>query len=357
MQNNLQDLFKLEVQGVEHDLRKYRFSIYGKFGAGKSTFATQLFNKIYNNRAVVFEFEDRFKGIPNLRGVRIHSWSELNSYIMQLRRGIKANGGKKPFDCIIIDPVGKASAMCEQYICETNDVDAISDLQWGKGYNLVKEEFELMESKIKNLGIDVQYVGHNKLETITPSDGKEYHQYTIDVQNKIKGKVCGEADFILFLSVERKKDADGVEKPVRRLFISNFVNFELKSPIQGFPDYIEYETPEEGVDKFLKAWDKAVKTTESNGGYDSTPIDVKFNEPEKPKVEEPKDEPDLKTLQTKAEQKRDKLVELKDGDKRSVAKTLKLVLGTAKISECTDEDKLLNFINMSFTDEPNVKDA
>lgn len=347
MKDQLQDLFNLSVQSVEHDLRKYRFSIYGRFGAGKSTFATQLFNKIYNNRAVVFEFEDRFKGIPNLKGVRINSWNELNSYILQLRRGIKANGGKRPFDCIIIDPVGKASAMCEEYICEANDVESIADLKWGKGYNLVKTEFELKEKEIRDLGIDVQYVGHNKLETITPSTGKEYHQYTLNIQNKLKDKVCGEADFILFLSVERKKNANGVEKPVRRLFISNFVNFELKAPINGFPDYIEYETPEEGVDKFLKAWDKAVEITESGGGYDSTPIDINFNEAQKETKPKKEEKDDLQELQLKAEAKRDELVKLKDGDKRSVAKILKDNLGTTKVSECTDKDALKKFIELT----------
>lgn len=331
MAKDLVDLFNLTEQKIDDDLNHYRITICGNFGTGKSTLATELFNR-NGNRAIVFGFEDRFKGIPNINVVRIHSWEEALGYKRQLSQGIK-KGAELPFNTIIIDPVGIAGDMCTRYICETNGVEQLGDLAYGVGYNLLEQEFNSYIDGLRNMGFIVQFVAHGKLQHIVPPRDEEgYDIWTPDVPKKLIYKTEGEADFICYLDVLRQVDErTGRNEPVRRLYLQNYADYRLKVPVTGLPDYIDYKTPQEGAEKFIKAFKKAVKgeNVESKATTKETAKNANTS--------------DLEALRAKAIEIRDKMLNSGKG-KREVATVLKETLGTAKISECEDEGKLKAFI-------------
>lgn len=338
------DLFNLTKQKVDPDISHYKFTITGNYGTGKSTFATELFNRF--GRAVTFGFEDRFKGIDGITVARMKKWDEALKSLQQLRAGVKKNG--LPFDTIIIDPVGIAGEMCQKYICKRESVDEIGDIPYGGGYSMLQTEFNQFEDSLKEIGFNVQHVAHGKTEVVKPPRASEYNIFTPDVPKKLIYKTQGEADFIVYLEVIRDIDEETGKAIVkRRLYLQNYADYQLKVPIPGLPDYIEYEEASEGVDKLLEAWEQAVGQTED--GDDNT---VKENVPEEAETKSETtvgitDTYDSEALMKMAVEARDKNLVKNGGEYTPKAMKEKMVkmLGTFKIAECEDLKALKEFID------------
>lgn len=337
------DLFNLTKQEIDSDISHYQFTITGAYGAGKSTFANALFNKV--GSAVTFGFEDRFKGIKDIRVIPITTWTEALEYKKMLKKGFKENGGVNPFDfnTIVFDPVGRAAKLCEEYVCDENGWETLADGSYGKGYAVFEDEFNSYVMDLKRMGFIIANIAHGRTDTITPPRASEgYQVFVPDVPKKLKYAVQGEADFVLYLDVLRQVDeTTGINRPVRRLYLQNYADYELKVPLEGLPDYIEYETVEEGVNKFIEAFNEAVNIT---GGGKKTEQPKKDNIKERPQKQEPPKD-DIYELKNEAIEVRDKL--LKNIDKEIVVDLLVKFLGTPNISECNDKDGLTSFIEQN----------
>lgn len=339
MAKEIYDLWGLEEETIDGDINHYSFTISGDGGVGKSTFAHNLFKRL--GGSCTFGFEDRFKGI----GARVvpidkHGWGAIDKYITQLERGLKA-GKELPFSHVIIDPVGQAGDICERYVIEENGWEDMSTLAYGKGYEVFEEEFRDKIERLRSLGLKVDFVAHGKNETITPPRKEGYVVKMPDIQKRLKYLVKDSVDFLLYLTVERSTDALGNPVAVRRLYMQNYPEFSLKVPLDGFPDYIEWEGDvDEGIDKFIEAFDKAVEFTRKKKGLDGPAKEHKMQEPLMESDSD--DEEDIDSLKEKAIEKRDKMLE--DMTKQEVANLMKSILGTVKIAEVTNEDKLKAFL-------------
>ena len=333
MARDIVDLYSLTVQDIDDDINNYSFTITGDGGVGKSTFANALFNRL--GSSVTFAFEDRFRGIPNLKKVDVYKsgWDVMDSYISMIRKGLREDK-PLPFKHIIFDPIGRAGKMCEDYVCEENGWDSIGQPGYGAGYLAFEKEFSDKVEQLRSMGIKVDFVAHGKSETITPPRQEGYNVQMPDIQNKLKYLVKDEVDFLLYLAKVRVVDESGNPKAVRRLYLQGYPEYSLKVPLDGFPEYIEWSGDvEEGVDKFLAAFDKAVEITRAKQSGETG---------ENPVVHED-DESDLVDLRVKIEIIRDDLIN-SGIEKIEVAKLLRDALGTAKVTEMTDVAKMKAFI-------------
>jgi hypothetical protein len=164
-----------------------------------------------------------------------------------------------------------------------------------------------------------------------------------DIQKRLKYLVKDSVDFLLYLTVERSTDAFGAPVAVRRLYMQNYPEFSLKVPLDGFPDYIEWEGDvNEGIDKFMAAFDKAVEITRAKKGL-GAPAKKTESAPSMVQEEElPWSDDNIDDLKEKAVAKRDAMLETLT--KQEVANVLKSILGTVKIAEVNDVDKLKAFL-------------
>lgn len=335
MAREVVDLFGLTVQDIDGDINNYSFTITGDGGVGKSTFANALFNRL--GSSVTFAFEDRFRGIPNLKKVNIYEqgWDVIDAYINMLKRGMR-DGKPLPFKHIIFDPIGRAGTMCEKFVCEDNGWDSIGQPAYGAGYVAFEKEFSDKVEKLRSMGIKVDFVAHGKSETITPPRQEGYNVQMPDIQNKLKYLVKDEVDFLLYLSKVRVVDESGNPKAVRRLYMQGFPEYSLKVPLDGFPEYIEWDGDvEEGVDKFLEAFNKAVEITRAK----------QLGETAEPNmVDESTPKVDIAALKAEVAAIRDNLI-ASGIDKIEIAKMLKGVFGTAKVDDITDVAKMQKFIS------------
>ena len=241
---------------------------------------------------------------------------------------------------MVIDPVGQLGKMCEEYVCQENGWDDLGSAPYGAGYQAFEKEFYTVIADLRDMGIRVDFVSHGKNETITPPRQEGYNVQMPDIQKKLKYLVKDEVDFLLYLSKVRKVDANGNAITVRRLYLQNYPEFALKVPLDGFPDYIEWEGEvEEGVDKFINAFNRAVEYT--NAKVTGRPLPVR---PDTNVESVPAEETvSIDELRDRAEKVRDNMIE-SGMSKIDVANAMREVMGTAKVKEVDDINALRAFI-------------
>ena len=368
--HELLDLSMLMDNVVSDDINEYSITLFGEGGSGKSALANALKRRLGSSAS--FFFEPRAKGLGGIKVVECLKWEIFLGYIKQLKKLAK-DGKKVPFNNIIIDSVDSAYEKCTKYVMEENDWDTLQG-DYGARYATVGDEFKGAIDELRNLGFIVTFLTHEKTTEAHDVNDAAYDKAAPIIASQIQGLVSDQVDFIMYLQKVTKEDDDGNKKEYRRLWIKNNPYITLKTPLFGMPDYIEYENVQEGVDKFIKAFNEGVAITRkmADDGEDISTVDsdnMKAVEFESPKVtkfddddfddiddedlddieedsseDDEREEPTIDELQSTVEKIRDNMVKELDGDKVKVARALRKALGTAKVRECDDAEKLFAFI-------------
>lgn len=193
------NLLALEPHKVSRDLSGYITYIYGPPKCGKTTLASEM------PKPLLLAFERGYNAIPGIIAQDITSWSEMK----QVVRELKKPEVKETFSTICVDTVDIAATMCDKYICNQNDVDTISKIPYGQGWNLLKKEFEEVFRSITQLGYAVYFISHAKEGTFKRQDGTEYSQIYPSVGNTYNAIVENMADIYGYMHPVME---DGVAK-------------------------------------------------------------------------------------------------------------------------------------------------
>lgn len=160
------DLLSIKPNVVSKDLTKYILYIYGPGGIGKSYFASQM------DKSIIFAFELGCEAIQGAMYQPLFSWLEFKSAVRDLKR----QEVKAAYRTIAIDTIDIAINLCEQYICNQNNVEKISQIPYGNGYKFTKQEFEETFRSINNMGYGLMFISHAKDKMFKREDGTEYNQ-------------------------------------------------------------------------------------------------------------------------------------------------------------------------------------
>jgi len=160
------NLLTIQPHKVSRDLSGYITYIYGAGGTGKTTLASQL------DRALLLAFERGYNALPGIMAQDITTWGEMK----QVVRELKKPEVKEMYKSISVDTIDIAAKLCEKYICNNNQVSDLGDLGWGKGYKLMKEEFESVFRSITQEGYALFFISHDKDRVFKREDGTEYNQ-------------------------------------------------------------------------------------------------------------------------------------------------------------------------------------
>ena len=149
-----------------YTLSTIRAMFYGPWGIGKSTLCSKFPNAL---------FVGTEKGLKSLKvaKVYIHNWEEYLEVVY------KFLNTKHDYEYLITDTIDNAVKFCTLYSCEKYKVDHPSDMQWGKGWDLFRREFEtpMLQLSVSDFGIiftsheDEREIkkGANKFTKIGPS--------------------------------------------------------------------------------------------------------------------------------------------------------------------------------------------
>lgn len=134
-------------------LADYMTLIYGPPKIGKTTFASQF-------PKVLFLATEPGHDALSVYSVNITNWAEFLEACAVIAKGNHA------FSTICIDTVDNLFAMCSEYIRAKHKFEHESDLDYGKGWSLVSDEFERKLVKLSLLPYGMVLISHSEEKEI-----------------------------------------------------------------------------------------------------------------------------------------------------------------------------------------------
>lgn len=150
------DILNLQPTTISRDLKGKYVCIYSKPKLGKTTMASQF----PNNLLVAFEIG--YNALGGIYAAPVNRWIEFKQIITQLEKP----EARDRYKTISIDTVSIAWEKCEVYICQQNNVEALGDIPWGKGYDLCKKEFANALRRISMAGYGLVFIAHEEIKKI-----------------------------------------------------------------------------------------------------------------------------------------------------------------------------------------------
>ena len=177
------------------DLSANTLLVYGPPKVGKSTFASRF------PGALFFECEP---GLNQLEVYKIptYTWPDFLSACK-----LVAAGGH-PFKTIVIDTCDNAFKFCSDHICAQNNIQYEGDLDHGKGWAFVKNEWHRVLTRLASLPLGLVLISHAQDKTVkTRTD--EYVKTQPSLPDRARGVVLGLVDMILYCDTVTRKGRDG----------------------------------------------------------------------------------------------------------------------------------------------------
>jgi hypothetical protein len=234
-------------------------------------------------------------------------------------RQLKLPEAKEMYDCVAIDTVAEAYALCEDYICSQNGVQKIGDIPYGAGYAACKKEFEKCLREITMLGYGIicichsqiknEAVGDNVIEHISPSMPAR----AADVVNRL-------VDIIGYIQCEWNEEGTAQER----------VLLTRSTPTIMAGSRLKYLAPKIpfGYDELVNAISDAIEMSEKMDG--AVVVDTKKTVLEK--------EMSFNEIRAEAEEIWQKLIEKNEDNARVILKKVEMIFGrTIRLSEISED--------------------
>ena len=175
---------------LQTDYNKYKYLIYGNPKVGKSTFASKFDQAIFVATEPGHNFLEIFK-------VDVKTWNDFREFAKAITTK------PHPYKTIVVDTVDNLYKMCEQSVLDANKVQHASDLPFGKGFILIKDEFMKVINYLGNSGFGFVFISHAKekeLKTKTTT----WTTMTTSLNNQAESFICGLCDFIFYCYLNDK---------------------------------------------------------------------------------------------------------------------------------------------------------
>jgi hypothetical protein len=162
--------------------------IYGAPKAGKTSTIAQL------DDCLIIDTERGTEYVESMK-VYVDNLSEYTALSKTLAQS------DKKYSYIALDTVDNLASWVEQFICKQNAVATIGDMEYGKGFALVREAVVKAIMKLREFATKgIIIVGHTKRSTIIDED----HNKVIDINElnltgKLKNELMSAADAIGFV--------------------------------------------------------------------------------------------------------------------------------------------------------------
>ena len=148
--------FPEEKTKQKRELWQYSWLIYGPPKIGKSTFVSQF------NDPLFIATEDRLRHInaykiPETGSIK--SWDEFLQICNEINKRVEAGSFK--WKTVVIDTVDNLFSYCSDFVCKREGISDPSDMEWGKGFRAVKNEFFRVISKLNGYDFVLVFISHS----------------------------------------------------------------------------------------------------------------------------------------------------------------------------------------------------
>lgn len=218
------------------------FLWYGPAGIGKSSFWAQ-------NEYMFVDCEGTLGGLE-VFAKRVDNW-ELFTFLCA-----EFVEGNHKFTGIVIDPIERLYKFCQNYVMTKFDIEHPSDMDWGKGWSLLSDEFLRPIVKLQLSKFTLVMISHES-EYELKTRAKSFHVKKPNLPGSGPNSaysVCRDiSDYIAYMTFA----SDG---NTRILELSPSDNWVAKKRHKEMPDEIILpQEPDKAYAHFLKIWNEKLK--------------------------------------------------------------------------------------------------
>jgi hypothetical protein len=193
--------------------------IYGPPKIGKSTLASQF------PGALFLATEEGLDWIPSY-SISIIDWDSTEMHVGDDGRVVSSfigvcaylnnekpkniPGTNVPLKTIVIDVVDLAYEMCFQHVCEISGMAYPTDLEYGRGWKLVRNEWQRVVTRMSKWPQSLLFISHSKTETIE-SQAVKRDRVIPSITGQGSKDVLALCDLVLYcyMGEHAELDADG----------------------------------------------------------------------------------------------------------------------------------------------------
>jgi hypothetical protein len=187
-------LLPVETTKPKKSIEAYTGFIYGVPKIGKSTFCSEMDHPLFLATEAGLNSLETYQ-IP------ISTWPEFLEACKLIAEG------KHSYKTIVIDPVDNLYKFCSDFICKRNNIQHESDLEWGKGYALVNDEFLRALTKLGLLPYGLWMTSHSQEKEIKSRTGS-ITKVSPTLASSARKIVLGMSDFILYAESVQTKEGE-----------------------------------------------------------------------------------------------------------------------------------------------------
>lgn len=337
---------RIKKNTISTKLSDMKITIAGRPKSGK----TSLFYEILKREGgldtgLLFAFEKGYNFLDGINVVDIESWSDFIDAIDELE------DDNEGFVYVGIDTVDIAGRLCQEYVLRKQSTkdgkryDAMADIPFGKGYELVEAEFSRQFARLDRIFGGWMGITHDKDKTIKEKSGLEYDKTMMSASGRTGDYIKNSSDFIVFIDIQTEKTRDKetrkqTVKENRKIRFRGDGTTEAGGRIKEVPEEINYD-----VDLFLETIRDAVLANTGTGeeSVEEKPKAKKARKvvkEDKPKEKE-EDVVDINSIKSKIG---DFLFDLELPEKKVWAKRFKEDLGTMNFNESDDVKALQSIL-------------
>lgn len=182
-------------------MKRIRMLLYGEPGVGKSVFASKAPKPFFITTDGNYEWLEDFGADPRAHA-QVSSWAEAKAAFAQ------------PYDdyeTIVVDLLEDMFKWCEYEYCTRTKIEHISDVGYGKGYDITRNEFFLEISKLLGKDKNIILITHGITFVTKDRRGVEHTKYAPSnrIPDKVLDMIEGRLRYCLRCYLKAEEQSDG----------------------------------------------------------------------------------------------------------------------------------------------------
>ena len=190
--------------------KKVKMVLYGEPGVGKSVFALKAPKPFFITTDGNYEWLEEF-GAKEKDHLQVYSWEEA-------KKAFKNE--YEDYETIVVDLLEDMFKWCEYEFCKSSRIDHVSDISYGKGYDITRNEFFIEISKLLAKDKNIILIMHGTDKIVKDRRGieKTCHIPSPRLPDKLLDMIEGRVRYFLRCYLKAEETDDG--KLIKKRYLS-----------------------------------------------------------------------------------------------------------------------------------------
>lgn len=182
-------------------MKHFKMVLYGEPGVGKSTFACKAPRPFFVCTDGNYEWLEDF-GAKEKDHVECSTWSEIKNALASDFDG---------YDTVVLDLAEDAFKFGEYEFCQKNKIDHVSDIGYGKAYDITRNEFFIEMCKLFSKPKNVILIMHGITFVVKDRRGVDHTKYgpSSRMPEKLVDMIEGRVRYFLRCYMKAEEDGNG----------------------------------------------------------------------------------------------------------------------------------------------------